>query len=208
MFIEAIDKLRCIREHEDSWLVAKFVQMEDRDFREGELGCPVCEARYPVRKGIVYFSQIRPRATREPVIGDSPEEIFALAAMLDLSAPDRTVVLCDGWATVAGEIAGISDPHVFVINADNTFSPSECIYEIVSSAGIPLAPGSVDAVAMDSGASPELVRSAVRVLRDGGRLVGRAGLEIPAEVLLLASDDRQWVALKQADFIPLRRASR
>jgi hypothetical protein len=208
MFIEAIDKLRCVRDHEDSWLVAKFVEMQDRYFQEGELGCPVCEARYPVRNGIVYFSPMQPRAARGAMAGDSPDDLFALAAMLDLSAPDRTVVLCDGWTCFAPALSKISEPHVFVVNADAGYGPSECIYEVVSTAGIPLAPASVDAVALDAGASRELVQSAVRVLREGGRLVGASGLAVPPEVLLLASDEKQWVARKQADFIPLRRASR
>lgn len=208
MFIEAIDKLRCVRDHEDSWLVAKFVEMQERDFREGELGCPVCEARYPVRNGIVYFSPMRPRAARETIASQSPDDLFALAAMLDLSAPDRTIVLCDGWTGFAEELSRISEPHVFVVNSEVTYGPSECIYEVVSDAGIPLAAASADAVALDASASREMVQSAVKVIREGGRLVGTVGLDVPAEVLLLASDDKHWVARKQADFIPLRRASR
>ena len=208
MFIEAIDKLRCLREHEDSWLVAKFVEMHGREFWEGELGCPVCEARYPVKKGIVYFSPMRPRVTRESIISDSRDELFALAAMLDLSAPNRTVVLCEGWSSFAPGISEISDPHVFVVNTEMGFGPSECIHEMVSNAGIPLAAGSVDAVALDAASSVAMIRSAVKVLREGGRLVAAAGIGIPAGVTLLASDDRNWVAQKSGEFIPLRRASR
>lgn len=207
MFIEAIDKLRCVQEHEDSWLVAKFVEMRDRDFWEGELGCPVCEARYPVKQGTVYFSPVvrSARATQDET--HSPDELFPLAAMLDLSAPERAVVLCDGWSDFADALSEISEPHIFTLNGSNREGQVETIYRVVSDR-IPLASGSVDAVALDAGASAQLVESAVKVLRDGGRLVGKGSVDLPAQVLLLANDDRNWVAQKQSDFIPLRRASR
>lgn len=208
MFIEAIDKLRCVRDHEDSWLVAKFVEMRDRDFWEGELGCPVCEARYLVRDGIVYFSPMRPHPQSLESRNVFPEELFALAAMLDLSAPDRTVVLCDSWAGFAAAISEISEPHVFVVNGNRREGFSECIYDVMSERAIPLAHGSVDAVALSAGSSSTMIQSAVNVLRDGGRLVAQAGVEVPEDVLLLASDDKQWVGQKRGKFIPLRRASR
>jgi hypothetical protein len=208
VFIEAIDKLRCVRNHEDSWLVAKFVEMRDRDFWEGELGCPVCEARYMVREGIVYFSPMRPRSTESLTQPDSEEDLFALAAMLDLSAPDRTIVLCDSWTRFAAAISRISEPHVFVVNGASREEKSECIYDVVSDAAIPLAPGSVDAVALGSRASNSMISSAVTVLRDGGRLVATAKIEVPEEIVLLASADDHWVGQKRGSFIPLRRASR
>lgn len=208
MFIEAIDKLRCVRDHEDSWLVAKFVEMRDRDFWEGELGCPVCEARYFVREGVAYFSPMRPRPTLAQPADDSAEDLFALAAMLDLSAPDRTVVLCDGWANFAEKISGISEPHLFVVNGPRREAPSECIYDVMSEAAIPLAAESVNAVALSAGCSAAMVQSAVRVLREGGRLVAGIGLEVPEEVFQLASDDRYWVGQKRGNLIPLRKASR
>lgn len=208
MFIEAIDKLRCVKDHEDSWLVAKFVEMRERDFWNGELGCPVCEARYLVRDGVVYFSSMRAHAFPKHETGHSPEELFALAAMLDLSAPDKTIVLCDEWTEYASAISEISEPHIFVVNGSGRSGSSECIYDVVSESAIPLANAAVHAVALGSRSSAGMLQSAVNVLREGGRLVAQAGVEVPPEVLLLARDDRQWVAQKQGNFIPLRRASR
>lgn len=209
MFIEAIDKLRCVREHEDSWLVAKFVEMRDRDFWEGELGCPVCEARYMVREGIVYFSLMRPRPPESGIAApDSQESLFALAAMLDLSAPDRTIVLCDSWTRYSSALSEISEPHIFVINAQGREGNAERIYDVVSDDAIPLAPGSADAIALDERSSREMVSSAVKVLREGGRLVAKTGIEVPAGIVLLASDENQWVGQKHGTFIPLRRGSR
>lgn len=209
MFIEAIDKLRCVREHEDSWLVAKFVDMRDRDIWEGELGCPVCEARYMIREGVVYFAPMRPRAAAEEAEpNDSSEDLFALAAMLDLSAPERTIVLCDTWTRFASGLSEISEPHVFVVNGIPREAKSECIYEVVTSGAIPLAPGSADGIALDPSASPALIRSAVSVLKEGGRLVAGRESTVPDDVVLLASNETHWVGQKRGSFIPLRRASR
>ncbi|MBA3656551.1 MAG: hypothetical protein H0W69_04275 [Gemmatimonadaceae bacterium] len=208
MFIEAIDKLRCTQEHEDSWLVAKFVEMRDRDFWEGELGCPVCEARYPVKDGIVYFSPISSKVQSGTPETHSPDELTALAAMLDLSAVERTVVLCGQWAAFAPALSEVSQPHLFMLNGSNPGMPVERIYTLVSEGVIPLATSSVDAIALDAGSTPELLKSALKVLREGGRLIGRTGVRVPVEVLLLASDDNNWVAQKKSEFIPLRRGSR
>lgn len=208
MFIEAIDKLRCTRQHEDSWLVAKFVEMRDRDFWEGELGCPVCEARYPVKEGVVYFSAIRRTHAAVPSAASRPDELFALAAMLDLSAAERTVALCDGWTNFAQGLSGISEPHIFSVNSPQLSAPAERTYSVVSEAAIPLAPGSVDAVALDGSSTPALIQSAVRVLREGGRVVAKSSLTVPPEILVLADDGTNWVGQKKSDFIPLRRASR
>lgn len=209
MFIEAIDKLRCTNRHEDSWLVAKFVEMQDRDFREGELGCPVCEARYPVREGVVYFTPLRARTfTGLSDLPANQDALFALAAMLDLSAPDRTIVLCGSWTTFALRISEISEPHLFSVNGTPQEMPSERIHQVVSDNAIPLAPGSVDAIALDTGSSEAIIKSAVTALRDGGRLLGKTGIALPADVMPLASDTENWVARKTGGFIPLRRASR
>ncbi|MBA2688351.1 MAG: hypothetical protein H0U64_09650 [Gemmatimonadaceae bacterium] len=208
MFIEAIDKLRCIRQHEDSWLVAKFVEMRDRDFWDGELGCPVCEARYPVKQGVAYFSPIRRSKARDVSPAQTPGDLFALAAMLDLSAAERTVVLCDGWTAFAQGLSQISEPHIFTMNSTEPAGPAERIYSVASDGAIPLAPASVDAVALDINSTPALIQSAVKTVREGGRIIGKSGVSLPDAVLLLANDEMNWVAQKRSDFIPLRRASR
>ena len=55
MFLELVDSLRCVRTHEDSWLIARADELVDRHIVQGELGCPVCEARYPIRDGVADF---------------------------------------------------------------------------------------------------------------------------------------------------------
>ncbi|HKG91357.1 MAG TPA: hypothetical protein VKA84_05685, partial [Gemmatimonadaceae bacterium] len=55
MFIELVDHLRCVRPHEEIWLVAAARRMDGRHIIEGTLGCPVCRAEYPIREGAADF---------------------------------------------------------------------------------------------------------------------------------------------------------
>ncbi|MGH7648269.1 MAG: hypothetical protein ACREND_09140, partial [Gemmatimonadaceae bacterium] len=69
MFIEIVDAFRCTRPHELTWLVASADRLEDRDIITGELGCPVCGARYPIVAGVADF---RDDAARDPAPAPAP----------------------------------------------------------------------------------------------------------------------------------------
>ena len=60
MFVELVDALRCVRPHEDAWLVAATRRTEHRHILDGVLGCPVCRTEYPVRDGVADFRPVRP----------------------------------------------------------------------------------------------------------------------------------------------------
>jgi hypothetical protein len=55
MFIELVDHLRCVRNHDDTWLVATAYEMSGRAIVRGLLGCPVCKAEYPIDHRIALF---------------------------------------------------------------------------------------------------------------------------------------------------------
>ena len=87
MFIEIVDAFRCTRPHELTWLVASADRLEDRDIVTGELGCPVCGARYPIAAGLAYFRD--PDARSLPpaparAAGDASERAVRAAALLGL----------------------------------------------------------------------------------------------------------------------------
>ena len=67
MFVELVDLLRCPRPHEDTWLVAAAEAMSGRHIVRGTLGCPVCEAEYPIRDGVVleHVEYLNPLAVME-----------------------------------------------------------------------------------------------------------------------------------------------
>jgi uncharacterized protein YbaR (Trm112 family) len=206
MFIEALDQLRCPREHEDSWLVAKFLEMRDRDLWSGELGCPVCEARYAVRDGVVLFeSSVAPVTSLDP---PGEAEVIATAAMLDLSAPKKKIVLRGRWMRFAGALAQSFDARIFINDANPIHPASEQILHIACESAVPLAPESCDAVALSDPDDENLVHSAVKALRLGGRLIAAGSLSVPASVAILAEDQAVWVAEKTGEVTPLRRGSR
>ena len=84
MFIELVDALRCPNAHEESWLVASAARMEFRHIVEGTLGCPVCKAQYPVRRGVVDFRRAGTSTVPQHAPPDETEAA-RLAAFLDLT---------------------------------------------------------------------------------------------------------------------------
>src|SRR5512140_104168 len=97
MLIPLVDALRCIRPHEDTWLVASIDRAEDRDIIEGTLGCPSCLAEYPIHDGVVHFDAVARPAYRAPTEDDA----LRLAAALDLVDPRTTAVLHGSWGAYA-----------------------------------------------------------------------------------------------------------
>src|SRR5687768_8190638 len=119
MFIELLDTLRCVRAHEDSWLVGSFDELVDRHVIRGTLGCPVCGAEYPVRGGVADFRAgdaggerraaaqggdgSEPSSPDTPGSAGPPDEAGAmrLAALLGLAEPGGVVILMGQWAAFA-----------------------------------------------------------------------------------------------------------
>src|SRR5215208_3855169 len=112
MFIELVDHLRCVRPHEDTWLVAAARRMEGRHIDEGTLGCPICRAEYPIRGGVADFRGEGAGAAAAPTeSGDAPlpdeSEVMRAGALLGLSESGGVVLLAGTWGAIAGAIAEI-----------------------------------------------------------------------------------------------------
>ena len=207
MFIEFIDQLRCTRDHEESWLVAAFLRREDRFILDATLGCHICLRQYAVRDGVAYFG-LEPANEANEGTRLAPDEDMAMRAAAFLGAAERTTLVLGGsWGAQAHGVATLVPLRVFAFNPSGKVDDSEQVAVIRSSEGIPLSAGSVDGVALDSAtATPEVLRTALTVLRPGGRLVAPALIAVPPEVTVLARDDSYWVGETSKPFIPLRRA--
>ena len=76
MFVELVDHLRCPAAHEETWLVMAAEETRDRHVITGMLGCPVCNARYAVRGGTVWFAEaaghVSDGPSREPGTAAAP----------------------------------------------------------------------------------------------------------------------------------------
>lgn len=214
MFIELIDALRCIRAHEDSWLVGAFDEMRGRDVVTGTLGCPVCGASYPIVDGVARFGAATPVPLEGLVVHDTPEDALLLGALLDLTGGGGLVVLAGEWGAAAPALAKLLDEvQLLLVNPSSdalrAAEPSGAS-ALIAPHAIPLASGTSRGVALGSAtSSPPMLASAVRSLAIDGRLVAPATAPLPDGVTILARDEMRWVAERPASsgpLLPLRRA--
>jgi uncharacterized protein YbaR (Trm112 family) len=200
MFIELVDVLRCPVPHEESWLVASAKRMEFRHIVEGTLGCPVCQAEYPVTRGVVDFR----RAPHQALPLEAPPdeaEATRLAAFLDLSDRAGFAVLLGSWSAHAPLLRALVETPLVVIDPPEGTEGEPGISVIRCDGELPLADGTARGMAVDSG-PPARVASAVRATRAKGRLVLSAEVVLPAGVRELARDATVVVAEREAAVSP------
>lgn len=212
MFIELIDLLRCIRAHDETWLVASFSMVNNRFVEEAKLGCPSCSAEYWIRGGVADFSGevILPACEDERKAASHRREELATraGAYLEATEPGATVVLGGLWAYAAQELSEMAEVRVIAVNAPAEVKESETVGLVRVGSEIPLAAGSVLGVAVDAWFPANIVESAARVVRPGGRIVGPAAIKAPSDLSILAHDDKYWVAQKAPEVVRISRASR
>ena len=200
MFIELVDHLRCIRPHEDAWLVAASYRMDERHILDGVLGCPVCRAEYPVRDGVVDLTagaaQPAPHdpATDDPrADGDEALRLAALLHLLDVRAP---VLLGGRWSGCAPTLAEAVPAAFLLLNPAPQPARHPALSTLLAAGTVPIAAGALHAAALDAtlAADPGVVAAAARALRPRGRLVAPAAAPLPEGLVELARDERHWVA--------------
>lgn len=212
MFIPLVDSLRCVAGHEETWLVASIDQAEERDIRHGFLGCPICYAEYPIRDGIVFFG-VDPAQTLAPPmppLAPGDDDALRLAAALDLTDPRMVAVLHGAWGAFAPVIRGYSPAHLLLVNPPAGIASGDGVSVIRTGSVAPIGRGTMDAVALDAGASDELIASLIATVRGGGRVAGPPDVPLPADTTQLTRDDHLWVAERSAEatspLVALRRA--
>jgi uncharacterized protein YbaR (Trm112 family) len=197
VFIELVDDLRCPRPHDQTWLVASADRTEGRDIIEGTLGCPICRAEYPIREGVVWFTEPRDYALTAQRSGPNvdPELPMRLAAFLDLTDVQGFALLAGSWGSAAPVLRGVVPAHFVLLNPRPAVAAGNGISVLETAVGIPLADGTCRGVALDAGhAHAPHLDAAVRVLRPRGRLVAPARTPTPLGVTELARDNQLWVA--------------
>ncbi|MBK6421190.1 MAG: hypothetical protein IPF77_03030 [Gemmatimonadetes bacterium] len=116
MFIELTDHLRCPAEHPESFLVLIPHRMDGRRVLEGLLGCPVCQAEYPITAGVVRFGDSLPPMPAPGAAADQPPA-SALHAFLGLEGPGGYVGLVGEAAAAADALAGLlPGVHLALVN--------------------------------------------------------------------------------------------
>jgi len=212
VFIELIDLLRCVRRHDDTWLVASFTKVSHRFVEEAKLGCPSCSAGYWIRGGVADFSGevILPECDDERKAASHRREELATraGAYLEATEPGATIVLGGLWACAAQELSEMAEVRVIALNAPAEVKESETVGLVRVASEIPLATGSALGVAVDAWFPAKIVESALRVVRPGGRIVGPSAVKAPSEAAVLAHDDKYWVAQKAPEVVTISRGSR
>jgi uncharacterized protein YbaR (Trm112 family) len=199
MHLDVIPALRCPREHEESGLVLVADETHGRHVVTGVLGCPVCEAEYPVRSGVAYF--VNPTAADADTRN---HEIIRTAAMLGLTEPGGVIMLAGQWASTADVISEIAEALVLVVNA-----PARADYaarvSVLYADQLPIAEGALRAAAIDAP-----VDDVASVLRPKGRLVATHAVPVPPDIAEIARDAEYWVGERRevVPVLPLTRASR
>ena len=186
-----------MRAHEDSWLVASADALVERHIVRGELGCPVCGTRYPVREGVVDFSS-----------GSSAPRAYAAlegmavraAALLGLTEPGGMVVLAGEWSAAASEMLEMTENvQLLALDYARGLRSGGALSLALIADVLPLAASSARGVALDTAhATPALVQGAARALSPGGRLIAPSTAAVPDSLQELARDDEHWVATTSA----------
>jgi uncharacterized protein YbaR (Trm112 family) len=184
MHLDVIPALRCPREHEESGLVLVADETRGRHVVTGVLGCPVCEAEYPIRAGVAYF--VDPTGAAADARND---EIIRTAAMLGLTEPGGVVMLAGQWASTADAIGEIADALVLVVNPPAPADYAERV-SVMYAEQLPIAEHALRAAAIDA---PVPANNIASVLRAKGRLVATTAVPVPPEIAEIARDANYWV---------------
>ena len=207
MHIDLVESLRCVRQHELTWLVAVAERVEGRHIVSGMLGCPECRAEYPIVRGVARFTPPEPGAEPPPRHPPSGVDEVALraAALLDLTTPGGLVVLAGEWSVAAAGLAALAEGlHVLALNAAQRLQRSAALSLATALRDVPVRPGTSRGVALDEpNASPTQLSAGAEALRAGGRLIAPASAPVPPGVTVLVRDERHWVAERTADAGPV-----
>ena len=143
MFIELTDHLRCVAEHDESFVVLLPDEVVDRSVRRGTLGCPSCGAIYHIRDGVLEAGDAPPAGADAVVPGGD-----ALAAFAGLGGPGGYMVLVGAaagrWPEVTAAVPGV---HLVLVNPPAAVEEARGT-SVLRAARLPLRSGSMRAVVL------------------------------------------------------------
>jgi uncharacterized protein YbaR (Trm112 family) len=212
MYIDLVDALRCPRPHPSTWLVAAAVETRARCVIRGTLGCPVCEAEFPIEDGVAELGGDAPTAGAGSA-GDvaDGELTMRLAAFLDLATPGGIIAVGPAWDRALDPLLDVVDLRALVLDPVAGWRPRPP-FGAVRGGGVPVAAGALRGVALDVRTADEVrLAAAVRALAPRGRLLAPATAPLPDGVRELARDATHWVAEREgalaSPVVQLRRGS-
>jgi len=196
VFIELTDHLRCPAPHDESFLVLLPDGVENRQVRGGTLGCPVCNATYPIKDGVVHFGVVAPPAPLRPSV---PPSVEGLAAFLGLSGPGGYVGMVGDVGALARELtAAVRGVHILALNASAGTEGAERV-SLLESPSIPVKARQLRGVILGSGygSDEKWIGEGIRVVLPGLRVVGAGPAPDRADLQVLAAADGWWVGVRR-----------
>lgn len=192
MLLELTEILRCPGAHEASYVVCVTEAVEGSRVVRGVVGCPVCQAEYPVRDGRVDFRGKTPRRhDAKPLgqgTGDSgPLTAEAAATFLGLRGPGGYVLLAGAAARLAQELSEqVPGVHVVCVNAPEGAAPSAAASYLFADDTVPVKSSWMRGVVLGADCAERAwLAEGARLLLDGLRLVvEREDIEVPGVVEL------------------------
>ncbi len=141
-------------------------QVEARRVYAGQLGCPSCQARYPVVDGVVEF-EVAATADQRP-----RSDGARLAALLGVAEGPAMLLLVGPYEGAAAEIAALLDDVEIVVASRGATAMNDAARVSVLRIGkrIPLRDGSMRGVVI-GGADADMIAEAVRVVGLAARVV-------------------------------------
>jgi hypothetical protein len=213
VIVDLADALRCIRPHEPAALITSVDRLAGRQIITGSLGCPVCDARYPVIDGAAVFDAAASERSRgaPPVPPVTEAGVIRIGALLDLIDPAGWVLL-EGETSAAGAaLHALLDTAVVLLNPPGPV-PLGAELSVIYASVVPFSPGLLRGAALSAAVDRQLAESVVPALRAGGRIMGPTAVPVPSSVAELARDAHGWVGTRRAgtDVVPvvLTRAKR
>lgn len=191
MFIELTDHLRCPAAHDEAYLVLLPSLVEGRQVLEGILGCPVCQAEYPVREGIARFGV---------PLASSPASLPAEAAhaFLGLSGPGGFVLLVGGAGALASGLGGLlPGTRLVLVNPPGGIDPGTSA-SVLHAPRLPVKTASMRGVVIsgEHAGAPGWLRDAVESVLPGLRVVGEGPAPEDAGVEVTAEGAGWWVGVR------------
>lgn len=166
MFLELSEVLVCPRCRPAQGLIVLVGELEDRRVVEGHLGCPECERRYPLRRGVVHFDEPAGDGEEEPgggseVRGRDPGEATPVRADGDPGPGDGSGGWPDGaddetMATRVAALLGVTEGEGYLLLGPNLSALAAHVARRI---------GGAEVLAVVGGAGPEAPAEGVSPLR-------------------------------------------
>jgi hypothetical protein len=198
VFVELAESLRCLEDHEPTFLVVMPSRMDGRTIVEGLIGCPVCRREYGIANGVAYFDAEDVVAPETARFAPLPVDGEGAQALINLSGPGGLVILIGSAARLAAQLADlVAGVHFVVCNPPADVTMSERISLFRAGRRLPFRSSIARAVVVGeehvNGKWPD---EAVRVLLRGLRLVLFGDVSLPLGITELAVGPRVLVGEK------------